>query len=259
MNKVDWYGPNVWAWNPLAMRCTPVGAGCAHCWHQRMAPRLAANPKFTPLARAAWAGTGPPVMRERELDAPLRRKRPSIIAVQFMGDLFHESVSDELLGNVFKIICFARQHRFLLLSKRVPRMADHVGRLPAEWLAHVVAGVSASTQQDLDQLLPELLKCPAANRWLSLEPLLGPVDLSGYIGGPYVGLPGDRIIPSYNSGVDWVVVGAETGPGARPMSPDWARGVRDRCVEGGVPFYLKQSDADGGRELDGRMQDEVPW
>ncbi len=110
--------------------------------------------------------------------------------------------------------------------------------------------------------MPHLLATPAAHRWLSLEPLLGPADLSAYLGGAYVALPGDRVESSYNAGLNWIVVGCESGPHRRPMQLNWARSVRDQCQTAGVPFMLKQAEVAGRvvelPELDGRQWKEVP-
>lgn len=264
MNRIDWYGPNVWSWNPLAMLCTPVGAGCARCWHRRQAPRLAGKCCFSPTERAAWAGTGPPVLRDSELEAPLRRRRPSVIAVQFMGDLFHETVPDYMVREVWWTMALARRHTFLVLTKRPARLGRVYGSplgFKAEvqrscvydWpLRNVFVGLSASTQEHLEERAMAVA-FPAAGWWLSLEPLLGPVDLARI-------WHHDQTDPACSrSRLDWVVVGAETGRCARPLDPEWVRAVRDYCVAAHIPFYIKQADATGARMLDGRFWDEVPW
>ncbi|MEW6439226.1 MAG: DUF5131 family protein [Pseudomonadota bacterium] len=290
MNPTYWYGANVLAWNPLAMLCAPVSAGCANCWHCQSAARLATNERFSADERAAWAGKGPPVLRMKQLAAPLRRRKRTVICVQFMGDIFHESVSTCAASVVIGMASLCGRHTFLLLTKRPDRLAEFfrsvslaecqsalydlpgwsagtptgIGRIgdmssingtndsldgPDSWpVPNVIIGVSASTQADVDRLVPQLLAVPAAKRWLSLEPLLEAIDLSAFVGGPYVGVP-----------LDWVVVGAETGPGARPMQADWARNIRDRCTASGVRFYVKQMDKTGWRPLDGQLWNETLW
>jgi protein gp37 len=104
----------------------------------------------------------------------------------------------------------------------------------------VWVGTSVENQATADERIPALLKIPAAKRFISVEPMLGPVDFSAFFGGEYVGLPGDKIIPNYNFGIDWVICGGESGPNARPMHPDWVRDLRDQCVEAGLPFFFKQ-------------------
>lgn len=249
MNRVDWYGPNVWAWNPLAMLCTPVSHGCDYCWHLRVAPRLAGNKRFTVDERAAWRGDGAPIIRPDELDAPCRRRKPSVIAVQFMGDLFHEDLTDQKIDSVFNTICDTPQHTYLLLTKRPDYMAEYLTRCRPKYFNHVWAGISVSTQLDVDRFLSDLLLCPAAKRWLSIEPMLGPIHINHSV---LTGRGG-------KSRIDWIVVGAETGPKTRPLHPDWVCAVRDTCIKDGVPFYLKQIDQSGRRKLDGQTWDQTPW
>lgn len=250
MNKssIEWLahpslGPGM-TWNPLAMRCTPVSRGCDHCWHLRFAARHAKNPAFEQAVRDAYAG-GAPVLREEELAAPLRRRKPTMIAVQLMGDLFHEQVSDEVIAAVFGVMAACPQHLFVVLTKRTERlprwsaMAEPVRRtihwvgkssLPGlgtgPWpLPNVILGTSIEDQPSADARLPDLLRCPAARRVVSVEPMLGPVDLWAMSDGSWY---------------DWVIFGGEAGLGARPMHPEWARDLRNQCVAAGVPFMFKQ-------------------
>ena len=260
-----------YTWNPLAMRCTHVSPGCDHCWHVRMATRLAANFNLPARHRTAWAGggglVGPVAMREKELLAPLHWRKPRRVGVQFMGDLFHESVGAKWL-DVFNIMARAKRHTFLVLTKRAERMAGLVndafalaadpGPLPNVWLGVTVENA------DYVHRLDDLMATPAAVRFVSGEPLLGPLDLSPWLGpslvcdgcgkeisGAPVGYPHSEV---WNAGdpaefcgrvierpmLDWVIIGGETGPGARPMDPAWVRDVRDQCVAAGVPFFFKQ-------------------
>lgn len=210
-----------YTWNPLAMRCTKCSPGCDHCWHLGMANRLAGVSAIGERRRAAYRG-GPARLLPDELDAPLRKKRPAVIAVQFMGDLFHEAVADDLREAVFDIMARATQHTFLVLTKRPERMA----RMPAKYiigdygelLPHLWLGVSVCNQAEADA------KIISPVRWLSIEPMLEAITIA----------------PHVWQWIDWVVCGAESGPGARPMQIEWARALKDQCVGEGVPFFYKQ-------------------
>jgi protein gp37 len=184
---------------------------------------------------AHW--TGKVRLVEEHLEDPLRWKRPRRIFVNSMSDLFHESLDEYDIGQVFAIMALAKQHTFQVLTKRPAEMLqiletaricfDYDEPLPNVWL-----GVSVEDQKTADERIPLLLQTPAAVRWLSVEPLLGPIELQA---------PWSAINPEYpEHGIHWVVVGGESGPGARPMHPDWARSIRDECVAAGVPFFFKQ-------------------
>lgn len=251
MRPVDWYGANVVAWNPLAMRCERLGTGCTNCWHLRMADRLSVNPKLPQARRKAWAGQGETVATD-DYDAPLRRRKPTIIATQFMGDLFYYGVSAAVIEDVWRIMCAATWHTFLVLTKRAERLLSlcQEQRLSPP-SAHMFIGVSAATQAEFDTVAGPLVKIPAQHRWLSLEPLLGRINL-------------DVVLRSDHGGasrpfVDWVVVGAETGPSIRVMETVWASDICDQCQAARVPCYVKQVNAVGERLLNGRLWDEVPW
>lgn len=224
-------------WNPIAMKCTPISDGCANCWHLSMARRMAANPLISADQRAAYAG-GPPVMTDR-LNDPLHWRKPQSIAVQFMGDLFHESVPDEMIFQVFSVMGQCTNLIFLLLTKRPRRMLEFLRiRKYHEW-PNVWCGVSISNQFDADRLIPILLQIPAHVHFISYEPAIGPVVLRKcwICNGPDIeGCFCE--VDSYSS-LHWVVCGGETGPHARPTHPDWVRSIRDRCREAGVPFWFK--------------------
>ena len=111
------------SWNPLAMRCTPAGPGCAHCWHLRLADRFKENPMFPPEVRAAYAGSGPPVLIERRLREPMRKTAPAVIGVQFNGDLFHPNVKTDDIIQVYEVMAASPQHTFVVLTKRPERIA----------------------------------------------------------------------------------------------------------------------------------------
>ena len=247
MNKVNW-GYCSHSWNPIAMRCSHAklrdgtpSPGCLHCWHLRMADRLAKNPKIPSEEREVYAGSGGwCIIRDVEMDAPSRRKKPAIVAVQLMGDLGHETVADEDRGRVWIAMTKAPQHTFLVLTKRPKRIAH--------WMHHhwtnmiepnIFLGVTVENQQAANERIPTLLKIPAAGHWLSIEPMLGPVDL-------YPAFCGFQP-PSWGCGPDisGVVLGCESGPGARPMDLRGARDVRDQCADSGVPLFVKQLNIDG--------------
>lgn len=172
-----------YSWNPLAMRCTPVSEGCANCWTFPLCKRHAANPTLSKAHREAKAG-GPPMLREDELDAPLRLRKPARIVVQFMGDLFHEDVPMKHILNVMVIAGTSGWHNFLFLTKRPKRMGEAIdlldksGRLgPNSDRKNVWLGVTVENDKHYDRI-EQLLKIPAAVRWVSYEPLLSALDLT---------------------------------------------------------------------------------
>lgn len=245
-----------YTWNPLAMRCTPVSEGCEHCWHIRMADRLAKNPAIPDDRRAAYAGEEAPILIGKELEAPLHLRKPSRIGVQFMGDLFHDDVAIDDLVDVFYVMAKAAAHTFLLLTKRPSRMLSIFhGDLSSEFVRvfrsryqhhdpvritgnNLWLGITIENQARADERIPVLLQIPAAKRWVSIEPMLGAVDLRPYLHRGSFADPSE--IGKFYNPLDWVVLGGETGPGARPMHPDWVRSVRDQCVGARVPFFFKQ-------------------
>ncbi|MFV5212729.1 DUF5131 family protein [Azonexus caeni] len=268
-------------WNPVT-GCAKVSQGCKHCYAEREWPRMT---RLVP----AYAGRDFTDVRTHEdrLDQPLRWKKPRKVFVNSMSDLFHSDVPDEFIDKVFITMALCPQHTFQVLTKRADRMQDYVTRLnggrlrnrlimvdaPNSTLAwplqNVWLGVSVEDQDAADERIPLLLDTPAAVRWISAEPLLGPVDLTDLCDGvawPDVprnywneGFDSDDSPPSlrldalageklqrfgnyseYCARLDWVVVGGESGPKARPMSIQWARSLRDQCAEAGVPFLFKQ-------------------
>lgn len=236
------------SWNPVT-GCTEVSPGCDRCYAKTFAER--------------WRGTPghhfeqgfDVVLRPERLDQPLRWKRPRRIFVNSMSDLFHDTVPDEFIARVFAVMVQAEHHTFQVLTKRHGRMrsllssdrflglvdlelggdgsADLLRRDVGWPLNNVWLGVSVENQQWADIRIPALLGTPAAVRFLSMEPLLGWVDLSRWIDDELGAL--DRI-----EDIDWVIVGGESGHGARPMHPAWVRSLRDQCTTAGVPFLFKQ-------------------
>ena len=289
-------------WNPIT-GCSIVSPGCTNCYAMTLAgTRLAHHPSRSGLTITTKAGpvwTGEVRFNEAWLDQPLRWRRPRMIFVCAHGDLFHESVPDEWIDKVFAVMALSPQHTFQVLTKRAGRMREYlastgVNRSHAVWramvgeaktidaghvldswyggpsasqwpLPNVWLGVSAERQIEADERIPDLLATPAAVRFVSLEPLLGPIDLSRIESNPKWqpsitnALNGERrarqgngsIGCRFDSKIDWVIVGGESGKGARPMHPDWARSLRDQCTSAGVPYFFKQWGEWGpGAELD---------
>ena len=239
-----------YTWNPLAMRCRAVSEGCAHCWHLGMADRLRENPMIKSTERDAYAGHDTPIIREKEIKKPIATQVPGRIGVQFMGDLFYEGVGFDQIHRIFDVMWRAERHTFLVLTKRPERMFEFMtqqgitGMYGNEWpLRNVWLGVTAENQARADERIPILLQIPAAVRFVSVEPMLGPVDLVNIQTGTHWinALNGNsQYVSSLGPMLDWVICGGESGPCARPMHPDWARSLRDQCRAAGLPFMFKQ-------------------
>ena len=221
-------------WNPVT-GCDKVSPGCAHCYAERMAKRLKAMGQ--PNYRNGFRVT----VHRHTLDAPLKLRKPRLIFVNSMSDLFHEDVSEEFIADVFRAMAEASQHRFQVLTKRAQRLADLAPRLP--WPANVWMGVSVENA-DYAWRIDLLRSVPAKVRFLSIEPFLGPIGRLKL------------------RGIAWVIVGGESGPGARPMELEWVLQVKDRCERDGVAFFFKQwggvNRKKTGRLLLGRTWDEMP-
>ncbi len=237
-------------WNPIAMKCTPVSEGCRNCWHLKITDRMCKNMALPEGERLALEGTGPFVLRTREMDAPLRLKKPGRIGVQFMGDLFHEDMPADFIKSVWEVMSKC-PHIFLILTKRAKRLPDIAHWLYRQEAKNVWLGVTVCNQDEADEKIPILLQIPAVVRWVSLEPLLEPVDLQ------YAAFNGADSLSALE-GISWVVLGGETGPGARPMKPEWAIAVKDQCQAQGVPFFFKNLGKETSRMLEGREWNELP-
>ena len=285
-------------WNPLR-GCARVSEGCRNCYAEAVAARFSGpGLPYEGLTTAKGRWTGEVRLVPEKLAEPLRWRKPRMVFVNSMSDLFHDDVPNEYIAAVFGVMAAARQHAFQVLTKRPERMrawfelvADQalelealIGETPpagggaasvctmfasqmmandtrlnpgfrAPWpLPNVWLGVSVENQAAADKRIPLLLQCPAAVRWVSAEPLLGPVDFSfntdtchcgehvnhGWDGG-HLGVP---IVSSYLiEGIDWVVVGGESGRSARPCDVSWVRGVVEQCAGAGVPVFVKQLGA----------------
>ncbi len=225
-------------WNPVT-GCTKISPGCKNCYAETFAERFRGVPGH-PYTQGFDLRLWP-----ERLDAPLRWKRPRMIFVNSMSDLFHEGVSDAYIARVFRVMAEARQHTFQVLTKRAERLANwHRANRAAWWLPNVWIGVSVEDRKFGLPRLAHLRRVRATVRFLSVEPLLedlGTVDLRG---------------------IDWVIVGGESGRWARPMHPEWATSVRDQCRCERVPFFFKQWGGvwkkRNGRVLEDRTWDELP-
>ena len=286
-SKIQWTDAT---WNPVR-GCSRVSPGCGGprhqggCYAEKIAARFSKpGQTFHGFAERTEHGgrwTGKLSLIDDMLTIPLRWKRPRKIFVNSMSDLFHENLSDEAIDKVFAVMALCPQHYFQVLTKRAERMHAYFEG-PWAWrvmeakkafdpehcagrggglstvggaLRNVWLGVSCERQQEADERIPLLLQTPAAIRFISAEPLLGPIDLrtlklpkTGQFG-TFVSAvaTGGAGIFDHNSrrisdlpSLDWVIVGGESGPRARPMHPDWARSLRDQCAAAGVPFFFKQ-------------------
>ncbi len=230
-SRIEWTEST---WNPVT-GCTKISSGCLNCYAERMAARLHAMGQ--PNYRNGFKVTCHP----ESLDLPLRWKKPRMIFVNSMSDLFHANVSVGFLDEVFFTMNEARRHCFQVLTKRAGRLAQLSGRF--KWTANIWMGVTVENARHLDRI-DELRTVPAAVRFLSLEPLLGPL--------PDIDL----------SNIDWVIVGGESGPGARPMHADWVTDINNQCLAANVPFFFKQwggvRKKAAGRLLENKTWDEMP-
>jgi protein gp37 len=221
-------------WNPIT-GCTKVSPGCKHCYAERMAMRLKA------MGQPNYANGFKLTMHEHALEMPLDWKTPQTIFVNSMSDLFHKDVPVEFIERVFDVMHRAHWHRFQILTKRSERLRELSPQL--EWTSNIWMGVSVENR-DYAFRIDDLRATGAKVKFLSLEPLLRP-------------LPGLNL-----EHIDWVIVGGESGPGARSMDPTWVTEIRDQCLTANVPFFFKQwggvNKKKTGRLLEGRTWDEMP-
>lgn len=271
-------------WNPVR-GCSRVSEGCRNCYAERVAARFSGpGMPYEGLATIGKNGprwTGEVRFAGEHLADPLRWRKPRRIFVNSMSDLFHESLDPDQIAMVWAVMALAPRHTFQVLTKRAARAREVLGHpgfydrvlkcagllrqkrpdllqvgisnpatFPARW---IWVGVSVENQWAANERIPHLLETPAAIRFLSVEPMLGPIDF--------------REVPGFNRvGLDlsnwWVICGGESGPGARPMKPEWVWPLRDQCRNARVPFFFKQwggtNKKAAGRKLDGRTWDEMP-
>jgi len=221
-------------WNPVT-GCTKISPGCTHCYAETFAERwrgIPGHPYEQGFDLKIW---------EERLQQPLTWKKPRTVFVNSMSDLFHEEVPFSFIKKVFAVMKQAHWHNFQVLTKRSERLMELAPKL--DWPENVWMGVSVESAKYLYRL-DHLRKTPAFIRFASLEPLLGPL--------PEINL----------RHIHWVIVGGESGPGARPMDPEWVDEIREQCVKKGVPFFFKQwggvQKKKNGRTLNGRTWDEMP-
>lgn len=220
-------------WNPVT-GCTKVSPGCKHCYAERFAERFRGTPGH-PFEQGFDLRLWP-----ERIDQPLRWRRPRRIFVNSMSDLFHPAVPESFIRNCFETMVDAHWHQYQILTKRPERVAAMAKRLP--WPDQIWMGTSVENQAYVRRI-QELRHVPARVRFLSCEPLLGPLKLN-------------------LRGIHWVIVGGESGPGARPMQTAWVESIRRQCTKANVPFFFKQwggvVKSRTGRELHGRTYDEYP-
>lgn len=230
-------------WNPIR-GCSRVSEGCRNCYAEKVANRFKGpgQPYEGLIARGGqWSGQI--TVAEHLMDWPLRKRKPMRIFVNSMSDLFHENVPFDMVHRIMMQMDFANHHTYQVLTKRPARMLEFFDwwgteakrRFAAE-MPHIWLGVSVEDQATADERIPLLLQTPSAVRWISAEPLLGPIDFSGR----WVPYENPAIHENMLERLDWVVVGGESGKNARPMQLNWARTLRDQCQSAGVPFFFKQ-------------------
>lgn len=221
-------------WNPVT-GCTKISPGCRNCYAERMSKRLKG------MGQPNYIDGFKVKIHPHTLTKPLSWKKPKTVFVNSMSDLFHTEVPFSYIESVFEVMREAHQHTFQILTKRSERLAEIAGNL--HWPQNVWMGVSVEDKRSVGRI-DDLRKVPAALKFLSIEPLLGSL--------------GDLNL----EGIDWVIVGGESGPGARPMDSGWVTPIRDACCENGIPFFFKQWGGvwkkRSGRLLDGRTWDEAP-
>lgn len=257
-SKIEWLarpGTKPESWNPW-VGCSHFSPGCAHCYAERMAARLKAmgvGAYQNVTDRDGWTGHVEwAEFAQPHLYKPRRWRAPRTIFVCSMSDPFHGGVLSIWLDRVWQTIHDCPQHTFIVVTKRAHRMHGYITRNQQDAPQNLWLVVTAEDQQRAEERIPLLLATPAAVRGVSVEPMLERIDLdlqhafpAGTCGGDPMALAMlhravDQKAAEVACGIDWVICGGESGPGARPMDPDWARGLLDQCQEAGVPFFFKQ-------------------
>jgi len=233
--KIEWTDES---WNPIKMRCTKVSPGCNNCYAERLLARDLPGFKGYPEIGQ------PPVMDYKTLQQPLHWKKPRKIFVESMGDLFHDDVPRPMIDSVLEIIAACPQHTFIALTKRPENIGSKLYSSDnhcsirefggGDYLPNLWIGVTAENQRTANERIPILLHIPAAVHFVSVEPMLGPVDLEKNIA--------KHILIKPIAFLDWVICGPETGPGKRLFDLQWAWSLYDQCRDAGVPFFAKSDD-----------------
>lgn len=230
-SSIEWTSST---WNPVT-GCTKISPGCKHCYAERMAKRLKA------MGQPNYANGFELTLHDHVLELPLSWKTPQTIFVNSMSDLFHRDIPLEFIQRVFTVMHRAHWHQFQVLTKRAERLRELSKYL--EWSPNIWMGVSVETARYVSRI-DDLRQTNARIKFLSLEPLLGPLDELDL------------------TAIDWIIVGGESGPGARPVKAEWVMDIRDQCVAAEVPFFFKQwggtNKKKAGRLLEGRTWDEMP-
>ncbi len=225
-------------WNPIT-GCTPISAGCANCYAKKHAARLQGNPN--PKVAYKYRNGFKPTIHPQYLEEPFRWKKPRMVFVNSMSDTFHSDVPEEFIRKMFKTMAGFPQHIFQVLTKWADRMAELSGKII--WPDNVWAGVTVESTEYPDRM-DQLRRVPAQVRFISFEPLLGPIQEMDF------------------RGIHWAIVAGESGPRARVMDLEWARNIRDQCLDVGVAFFFRQVGGTGrdkgGIVLDGREWTEYP-
>jgi len=231
LSKIEWTEST---WNPVT-GCTKISEGCKNCYAERMAKRLQA------MGQPNYKNGFKVTLHEHVLDYPLHWKKPQVIFVNSMSDLFHEDVPESFIFKVFDIMEKAYWHQFQILTKRSKRLRELAPRL--SWPKNVWMGVSVENEKAVFRI-DDLRNISASIKFLSLEPLIGPIENIDL------------------TKINWVIVGGESGPGARPMKKEWVIKIKTKCLEQRVPFFFKQwggtNKRKTGRLLEGRTWDEMP-
>jgi len=244
-------------WNPIS-GCSKVSPGCKNCYAERDWARLSRNPKLKNYFGRPFTEVR---CHPERLEQPLRWKKPRKIFVNSMSDLFHEDVPFEFIHSVFTMMDRSRLHTFQVLTKRPERMNAYISSMKYEHLCggrlgvalplrNVWLGVSIENQETADERIPILLDTPAAVRFLSLEPLLEPVNLEWEWF--------NKTIADYDPVIDWVIVGGESGPNARPCNIEWIRSIIAQCRAAGVPVFVKQLGAVPCQFNEGGPRNQIP-
>ena len=221
-------------WNPVT-GCTKISSGCANCYAERMALRLQA------MGNPSYINGFSVTLHEDALELPLKWKKPQTIFVNSMSDLFHEDIPLDFILRVFDIMHRADWHCYQILTKRSNRLLELSPQLP--WASHIWMGVTME-EENFMYRIEHLKRTDADIKFLSLEPLLGPIS------------------NLHLEGIDWVIVGGESGPKARPIKKEWVVDIRNQCQSENIPFFFKQwggfNKKKAGRELEGRIWNEIP-
>jgi len=230
-SRIEWTNST---WNPVT-GCDKVSAGCQNCYADRMAKRLQG------MGVEKYRNGFEVTLHEEVVEAPLSWTTPRVVFVNSMSDLFHDQIPDEFIKHVFEVMATASQHTFQVLTKR-PKRAKRIDS-QLTWGPNIWLGATVESR-DYRWRIKDLRQTSAAIKFLSLEPLLGPLGQVDY------------------TGIDWAIVGGESGPGARPIRKEWILDIRNQCAEQGVHFFFKQwggvNKKATGRSLDGRTYDAMP-